>query len=68
MAEFSDLKKRIREFKLDNSDKKAIDIFVNGSFIVLGMWLVVFPGVTTVDFHTVTGVLAIYVGTRFLPR
>ncbi len=68
MTEFSDLKKRIKEFKLDDSDKKAIDTFVYGGFMVLGLYVIVSGDVSNTDLKTIVGLLAIFIGVRFFPR
>ncbi|KAB2947842.1 MAG: hypothetical protein MPEBLZ_04378 [Candidatus Methanoperedens nitroreducens] len=60
--------KPLLEGKLTDKQKKGIDILVNGLFVVMGLYVVVYPGLTDTDFHTVVGLLAIYCGIRFMPR
>lgn len=57
-----------KEVKLTDKQKKAIDILVNGLFVVMGLYVVVYPDLYVDDFHTVVGLLAIYCGVRFMPR
>lgn len=54
--------------KLTVQEKKAIDIFVNGAFVVLGLYILLNPGLTSTDFKNIVGLLAIYNGVRFMPR
>ncbi len=53
---------------LSDKQKKAIDIYVNGSFMVLGLSLVLGSSFTGVNADQTVGLLAIYMGVRFFPR
>lgn len=54
--------------ELTVGEKKAIDILVNGLFVFLGCVVILYPGLSDVNFRMVVGLISIYIGVRFIPR